>query len=118
MRCSDLYGTPRYAATIREHLIDVKPDGSFRLNMEYFNYPAGLTMTNTRFHAVFRSVWHATLRGNDSRAPDRREAGRFLPAEHGIFQLPGRADHDQHALPCVVPICMARHATRQRFAST
>jgi carbamoyltransferase len=47
------YGAPRYAAAIRERLIDVKPDGSFRLNMEYFNYCAGLTMTNARFDALF-----------------------------------------------------------------
>ncbi|MGA2182361.1 MAG: carbamoyltransferase [Bryobacteraceae bacterium] len=47
------YGTPRYAGAIREHLIDVKPDGSFRLNMEYFNYCAGLTMTNARFDTLF-----------------------------------------------------------------
>jgi carbamoyltransferase len=47
------YGLPRYADVIREHLIDVKPDGSFRLDMSYFNYCAGLTMTNTRFDALF-----------------------------------------------------------------
>jgi carbamoyltransferase len=47
------YGEPRYAGAIREHLIDVKPDGSFRLNMDYFNYCAGLTMTNARFDALF-----------------------------------------------------------------
>jgi carbamoyltransferase len=47
------YGTPRYADVIREHLIDVKPDGSFRLDMSYFNYCAGLAMTNARFDALF-----------------------------------------------------------------
>ncbi len=47
------YGEPRYADLIREHLVDVKPDGSFRLNMEYFNYATGLTMTNARFDALF-----------------------------------------------------------------
>lgn len=47
------YGEPRYAAQIREHLIDVKPDGSFRLDMRYFNYAVGLTMTNARFSALF-----------------------------------------------------------------
>jgi len=47
------YGQPRFANTIRERLIDVKPDGSFRMNMEFFNYCAGLTMTNARFHALF-----------------------------------------------------------------
>ena len=47
------YGTPRYTETIRDHLIRVKPDGSFRLNLEYFNYHLGLTMTNRRFHRLF-----------------------------------------------------------------
>lgn len=47
------YGRPTYAEAIREHLIDVKPDGSFRLNMDYFDYCTGLTMTNRRFDALF-----------------------------------------------------------------
>src|SRR5207244_750909 len=47
------YGEPRYASLILEHLIDVKPDGSFRLNLDYFDYCTGLTMTNGRFDALF-----------------------------------------------------------------
>jgi carbamoyltransferase len=47
------YGEPRFASRIREHLIDVKDDGSFRLNLEYFDYCTGLRMTNERFHALF-----------------------------------------------------------------
>ena len=47
------YGEPRYAQTIRDHLIDVKDDGSFRLNLDYFDYCTGLTMTNGRFDALF-----------------------------------------------------------------
>ena len=47
------YGQPIYADTIRQHLIDIKPDGSFWLNMDYFNYCQGLTMTSRRFHAEF-----------------------------------------------------------------
>jgi carbamoyltransferase len=47
------YGVPRYAARIREHLIDIKDDGSFRLNLDYFEYCTGLTMTNERFDALF-----------------------------------------------------------------
>ncbi len=47
------YGTPRYAPLIREHLIDIKDDGSFRMNLDYFNYAQGLTMTNGRFHRLF-----------------------------------------------------------------
>ncbi len=47
------YGKPVYADTIREHLIDIRDDGSFRLNMDYFGYLDGLTMTNGRFDALF-----------------------------------------------------------------
>ena len=47
------YGEPRYTDLIYEHLIDLKEDGSFKLNMRYFNYCAGLTMTNDRFHDLF-----------------------------------------------------------------
>jgi carbamoyltransferase len=47
------YGRPVYRDAILEHLIDLKPDGSFWLNMDYFNYCQGLTMTNGRFHRLF-----------------------------------------------------------------
>ena len=47
------YGEPRYAQKILDHLIDVKPDGSFRLDQSYFNYCTGLSMTSSRFHALF-----------------------------------------------------------------
>jgi carbamoyltransferase len=47
------YGEPRFTKQIFDHLIDVKPDGSFHLNLDYFNYCAGLTMTNARFHRLF-----------------------------------------------------------------
>jgi carbamoyltransferase len=47
------YGEPKYAALIREHLIDIKEDGSFRLDLDYFNYCTGLTMTNERFATLF-----------------------------------------------------------------
>jgi carbamoyltransferase len=47
------YGEPRFASLIRDHLIDLKPDGSFRLDMSYFNYCTGLTMTNEKFDQLF-----------------------------------------------------------------
>ena len=47
------YGTPKYAQLIYDNLMDLKPDGSFRLNLDYFNYCTGLTMTNERFDALF-----------------------------------------------------------------
>lgn len=47
------YGEPKYAQIIFDHLIDIKTDGSFRLNLDHFDYCTGLTMTNARFDALF-----------------------------------------------------------------
>ncbi len=47
------YGEPKYAQTILDNLIDLKPDGSFRLDMSFFDYCTGLTMTNGRFSRLF-----------------------------------------------------------------
>ena len=47
------YGEPRFKDFILEKLIDVKEDGSFRLNMDYFNYATGLSMTNHKFAKLF-----------------------------------------------------------------
>ena len=47
------YGKPKYADKIKEHLIDIKDDGSFNLNMPYFNYEVGSKMTNDKFHDLF-----------------------------------------------------------------
>ena len=55
------YGEPRFKALILENLIDLKEDGSFRLDMSYFNYCTGLTMTNDRFADLF---------GNPVRCPE------------------------------------------------
>ena len=55
------YGEPRYAQTILDNLIDVKPDGSFRIDQSYFDYCTGLSMTNARFEALF---------GGPARAPE------------------------------------------------
>jgi carbamoyltransferase len=46
------YGEPRFRSLIRDNLIDLKPDGSFRLDMSYFNYCTGLTMTNEKFDSL------------------------------------------------------------------
>jgi carbamoyltransferase len=56
------YGEPKYAKLILDHLVDLKPDGSFRLDMSYFDYCTGLTMTNERFAKLF---------GAPVRAPDK-----------------------------------------------
>lgn len=55
------YGRPRFAAAIREHLIDLSPQGSFTLDMSYFDFLAGQKMTNARFDALF---------GGPPRAPE------------------------------------------------
>jgi carbamoyltransferase len=47
------YGQPKYVQTIYDNLIDLKADGTFRLNMKYFNYCTGLTMTSSKFDEMF-----------------------------------------------------------------
>ncbi len=56
------YGEPKYVQLILDHLIDLKPDGSFRLDMSYFDYCTGFTMTNDRFAELF---------GEPVRGPDQ-----------------------------------------------
>ncbi len=56
------YGEPKYKKLILDNLIDLKPDGSFRLDMSYFDYCTGLTMTNDKFARLF---------GQPVRAPDK-----------------------------------------------
>ena len=52
------YGEPKYAGLIHDHLIDLKEDGSFRLDLSYFDYCTGLRMTNEKFHALFGGPPH------------------------------------------------------------
>jgi carbamoyltransferase len=47
------YGEPRFKDLILEELVDLKPDGSFRLDLRYFDYTVGLSMTNSEFHSLF-----------------------------------------------------------------
>ncbi len=47
------YGEPRFVDTILDNLVDIKQDGTFRLDMSYFNYATGLTMTNDKLHRLF-----------------------------------------------------------------
>ena len=62
------YGVPKYHDTILETLVDLKEDGSFRLDQDYFNYAAGLTMTNDRFAALF---------GEPVRKPETEQLTQF-----------------------------------------
>lgn len=63
------YGEPKYAGLILEHLVDLKPDGSFRLNLDYFDYCTGLRMTSGRFDALF---------GGPARKPEERITQRHM----------------------------------------
>jgi carbamoyltransferase len=63
------YGEPRYTKEILDSLIDLKPDGSFRLDMDYFDYCTGLTMTNAKFDAL----WGRPNRFADGRKIDQRD---------------------------------------------
>lgn len=63
------YGEPKYVDLIKDHLIDIKDDGSFWLDQSYFNYCAGLTMTNDRFHDLF---------GGPPRQPESRVTQREM----------------------------------------
>jgi carbamoyltransferase len=47
------YGKPRYVDLIKRHLIDIKPDGTFRLDLRYFKFHRGFRMTSRKFHALF-----------------------------------------------------------------
>ena len=63
------YGEPRFAQTILDHLVDLKPDGSFQLDQDYFDYCTGLRMTNDRFDALF---------GGPARRPDELLTQRHM----------------------------------------
>ena len=63
------YGVPRFAQTIHDHLVDLKPDGSFQLDQDYFDYCTGLRMTNDRFDALF---------GGPARRPDELLTQRHM----------------------------------------
>jgi carbamoyltransferase len=69
------YGEPRYRDLILNELMDLKEDGSFRLNMKYFNYCAGLTMTNGRFHRLF---------GGPPRRPESRLEQRHMDLARSV----------------------------------
>ena len=69
------YGEPKYAAAIRSELLDLKPDGSFWLNLDYFDFLAGTTMSNQRFHRLF---------GGPPRPPDEPPEKRHMDVARSI----------------------------------
>ena len=72
------YGEPEYVDLILDKLIDLKEDGTFRLNMEYFNYATGLTMTNKRFADLF---------GAPARTPETRLAQKEMNIARSIQEV-------------------------------
>jgi carbamoyltransferase len=72
------YGQPTYVQRIYEHLLDLKPDGTFRLNMDYFAYCTGLTMTGPRFDHLF---------GGPPRRPETRLTQREMDLARSIQEV-------------------------------
>jgi carbamoyltransferase len=87
------YGEPRYRDLILEELIDLREDGSFKLNLRYFNYTVGLTMTNTHFDRLF---------GGPPRRPESRLTQREMDLARSIQEVTEE-----------VMLRMARHVHRQ-----
>jgi carbamoyltransferase len=69
------YGEPKFADAIRRELIDVKDDGSFWLNLDYFNFLRGTTMTNEKFYALF---------GGAARLPEEKIGQRHMDIARSI----------------------------------
>ena len=72
------YGEPRYVQTIYDHLIDLKEDGSFKMNMEYFDYCAGLRMTNGKFAKLF---------GGPAREPESKLTQREMDLARSLQEV-------------------------------
>lgn len=72
------YGEPLYQDAILKHLLDLKDDGSFRLNMKYFNYCSGLTMTSDAFHRLF---------GGEPRKPESKITQRDMDLARSIQEV-------------------------------
>src|SRR5947209_4876945 len=87
------YGEPRYVKTILEELIDLRDDGSLRLNMKYFNFAAGLTMTSLEFERLF---------GGEARAPESEVTQREMDLARSVQEVCEEA-----------MLRMARHAHKE-----
>ncbi|MGD9546897.1 MAG: carbamoyltransferase [Candidatus Krumholzibacteriia bacterium] len=86
------YGRPVHVDAIRSHLVDLREDGSFRLNMDYFDFAGGLTMTNRKFADLF---------GGPPRAPESELTHREMDLARSV-----------QAVTEEVVLKMARHARR------
>src|SRR5258708_15625252 len=87
------YGQPNYVDLILRELIDLKEDGSFRLNMAYFDYGVGLTMTNSKFEKLF---------GGPPRKPESRLTQRDMDLARSVQDVTEE-----------IMFRMARHARRE-----
>ncbi len=72
------YGEPKYVKPIYDHLMDLKPDGTFRMNMDYFNYCTGLTMTSPKFDELF---------GGPPRKPESKLGQREMDLARSIQEV-------------------------------
>ncbi len=96
------YGTPRFADLILEHLVELRPDGSFRLALDYFDYCAGLTMTSKKFDRLF---------GGPPRRPEAPLTARELDLAASIQQVTEeimlRMARQLHAQTGLKNLCLA-----------
>jgi carbamoyltransferase len=96
------YGEPKYVKAIYDHLLDLKPDGTFRLNMEYFNYCTGLTMTGNKFDELF---------GGPPRKPEGQLTQREMDLARSIQEVTEdvmlRVTRSLHQETGVENLCMA-----------
>ncbi|HEX2258822.1 MAG TPA: carbamoyltransferase [Actinomycetota bacterium] len=96
------YGEPRYADLILQHLLDLRDDGSFRMDMRYFNYCQGSTMTSRAFHDLF---------GGPPRNPEEPITQRDMDIAASIQKVTNeivlRAGRHLHELTGAKKLCMA-----------
>ena len=85
------YGEPKYVDTILKELIDLRPDGSLRLNMRYFNFCQGLTMTNRAFDALL---------GGPARSPESDLTQREIRIDGSPSIVHRRETIDRHLARC------------------
>ncbi len=96
------YGEPRFREAILQHLVDLKDDGSFRLDLSYFDYCVGLRMTSKRFDALF---------GGPPRAPESKLEQRHLDLAASIQSVTDeimlRTARHAHAITGAKNLCLA-----------
>jgi predicted NodU family carbamoyl transferase len=97
------YGRPRYVQAIYDHLLELKADGTFRLNMEYFNYRTGLTMTDGK---IRRPVRRSAAKAGES-ALSQREMDLARSVQDVTEEVMLRLARTVHAETGVRNLCLA-----------